>query len=101
MAKTKTIDNKVRAKNLGIKVDLYERASKQVGSEIGTSFSFMQPKWSIWKSWLKIYNNQKKDPSAVSDPMLFTHLQTVLASIYDDKLKVNFSPRTKGDIQRA
>jgi len=98
---SETIDDKVRAKNLGIDVKLYERAAEQAKSEIATSFSFMQPKWSIWTSWLKIFNNQKKDVSAVSDPMLFTHFQTVLASLYEDKLKVNFSPRTKADIERA
>jgi len=98
---SQTIDDKVRAKNLGIDVKLYERAAEQTESEIGTSFTFMQPKWKILTSWLKVFNNQKKDTSAVSDPMLFTHFQTVLASLYEDKLKVNFSPREKGDVERA
>lgn len=48
-------------------------------------------------SRLKLYNNQKKDPNTVGDPLLFTVLQTLLASLYDDKLAVEFLGREEGD----
>ena len=99
MTKTKT--DKIRGSNLGITESEYVRLSEQVTNEISVCYSFMLPKWDIWQKRLKIFNNQKKDNTAVSDPMVFTHFQTILAALYDDKLKVGFVPRTKKDIQRA
>lgn len=70
---------------------------KQVESEYNLSYWFMKPKWDEWKLRLKLYNNQKRDKSAVGDPLLFTIHQTVLASLYDDRLMVAFEPRESGD----
>lgn len=50
---------------------------------------------------LKLYNNQKRDSSKVGDPLLFTVFQTVLASLYDDKLSVGFMGREEGDDEVA
>lgn len=69
----------------------------QIDSEYTLSERFMRPKWSEWAVRLKLYNNQKRDKAAVGDPLLFTIHQTVLASLYDDKLMATFSPRERGD----
>lgn len=45
----------------------------------------------------KLYNNQKRDPSKVGDPLIFTVHQTVLASLYTDTLQVLFKGREEGD----
>lgn len=75
----------------------YSDLIKQVESEYNLSWWFMKPKWDEWALRLKLYNNQKRDKSAVGDPLLFTILQTVLASLYDDHLMAMFEPRESGD----
>jgi len=50
---------------------------------------------------LKLYNNQKRDPDAIGDPLLFTVHQTLLASLYDDSLSVTFEGREEGDNDTA
>lgn len=46
---------------------------------------------------LKLYNNQKKDESIVSDVSLFTVTQTLLATFYEDEMQVNFAGFLEGD----
>lgn len=74
---------------------------KQVDNEFNLSYWFMKPKWDEWGLRLKLYNNQKRDKSAVGDPLLFTIHQTILASLYDDRLSVSFNPRENGDDEVA
>lgn len=74
---------------------------KQVEGEYQLAWWFMKPKWDEWALRLKLYNNQKRDKSAVGDPELFTIHQTVLASLYDDQLMVSFNPREDGDSETA
>ncbi len=52
-------------------------------------------------SRLKLYNNQKKNTDLAGDPLLFTVMQTVLASLYDDQLMVNWEGREQGDADTA
>ena len=73
----------------------------QINSEFNISYWFMKPKWEEWALRLKLYNNQKRDKSAVGDPLMFTIHQTVLASLYDDTLSVSFDPREVGDNDTA
>ena len=61
----------------------------------------MKPKIDEWGLRLKLYSNQKRDKKAVGDPLLFTIHQTVLASLYDDKLEVEFLPEGEGDEDTA
>jgi len=63
----------------------------QINSEFNISYWFMKPKWEEWALRLKLYNNQKRDKSAVGDPLMFTIHQTVLASLYDDTLSVHLT----------
>lgn len=79
----------------------FSKEIKQVESEYQLSWWFMKPKWDEWALRLKLYNNQKRDKSAVGDPLLFTIHQTVLASLYDDQLMVSFNPREEGDADTA
>ncbi len=74
---------------------------KQVNSEYQLSYDAQKPKWDKWTIRLKIYNNQKKDKEAIGDPLLFKIHQTVLASLYDDKLSVDFLAREDGDQETA
>ena len=73
----------------------------QIVSEYTLAYWFMKPKWDEWALRLKLNNNQKRDKSAVGDPLLFTIHQTVLASLYDDKLMVSHEGREAGDDEIA
>lgn len=78
----------------------YESIARQVQSEYDVSWNFMKPKLDEWLLRLKLYNNQRRDKEAVGDPHIFTIHQTVLASLYDDKLSVNFGAREEGDDEK-
>lgn len=79
---------------------LHNRVIRQVQEEYDLSWSFMKPKIDEWLVRLKLYNNQKRDKTAVGDPHIFTIHQTIIASLYDDKLGVNFLAREEGDEDR-
>lgn len=74
---------------------------KQCASEWEQGWWFMKPKWDEWQLRLKLYNNQKRDKESVGDTTLFSVFQTVLASLYEDRLAATFSPREIGDDEIA
>jgi len=73
----------------------------QIETEYKLAWYFTKPKLDEWALRLKLYNNQKRDKDAVGDPTLFTVHQTVLASLYSDKLAVTFIGREDGDDDMA
>lgn len=97
MPKTKKTDEKaidaVDAKDVKASKADYKDLIKQVDSEYREAIDFIRPRWDKWKERLALYNNQKRDKTAVGDPLLFTIHQTVLASLYDDHLSVSFGGR--------
>jgi len=79
----------------------YKSLIEQIDSEYHIAYDFITPKWSEWITRLKIYNNQKRKKEAIGDPLMFTIHQTILASLYDDRLSVKFSGRNGGDEEVA
>jgi hypothetical protein len=79
----------------------YSSLIKQVEAEYQLAWWFLKPKLDEWAVRLKLYNNQKRDKKAVGDPLLFTVHQTVLASLYNDRLAVEFLGRDSGDEETA
>lgn len=79
----------------------YNDLIQQVQKEYKVAFDFMKPKIDKWRMRLKLYNNQKRDEDAVGDTTLFTTFQTVLASLYEDRLAVDFGGREDGDEETA
>jgi hypothetical protein len=51
---------------------------------------FMRPKREKWPKRLRLYNNQARDESKMSAPLLFTEFQTVFAALYTDRLSSLF-----------
>jgi hypothetical protein len=74
---------------------------KQATSEWEQGWWFMKPRWDEWALRLKLYNNQKRDKESVGDTTLFSVFQTILASLYEDRLAATFSPREIGDDEIA
>lgn len=73
----------------------------QVNAEYTLGWWYIKPKMDEWAVRLKLYNNQRRDKLAVGDPLLFTILQTILASLYNDQLTVEFLARESGDEETA
>lgn len=65
---------------------LQKRIVEQVNEEHEVAFKFNEAKRTVWLARLLLYNNQKRQTDAVGDPLMFTVFNTVLASLYDDKL---------------
>jgi len=74
---------------------------KQATSEWEQGWWFMKPRWDEWALRLKLYNNQKRDKESVGDTTLFSVFQTIIASLYEDRLAAKFSPREIGDDEIA
>jgi len=83
------------------KEENFDELVKQVESEFTSAINYIRPKWNKWVTRLKLYNNQKRDDSAVGSPLLFTTFQTVFASLYDDELTVEFEGKEAGDEEVA
>lgn len=69
----------------------------QIDTEFKVGEDFIKPKWDEWTIRLKLMNNQRRDKQAIGDPLLFSIFQTLLASLYDDKMGVTFGARERGD----
>lgn len=80
---------------------LNKTIAKQVEEEYMLCWYFMKPKVKEWLLRLKIYNNQKREKDKVGDPLMFTTMQTWMASVYDDSLDGVAHPREEGDINNA
>ena len=79
----------------------HEGLAKQIQAEYKLGWSHQQPKIVEWNLRLKLYNNQKRDKKAVGDTTLFTIFQTVLASLYVDRLTSDFGGKEEGDEETA
>lgn len=91
-----SVDNKSKLENRD-----FTNLIKQVQTEHEQARRFIKPKMDEWALRLKLYNNQKRDKEAVGDNTLFTIFQTVLASLYSDRLDVSFRHREIGDEETA
>lgn len=79
----------------------HEKVVKQIQAEFEIAFKHTETKRNENLKRLKLYNNQKRDKSKVGDPLLFTVFNTVLASIYSDRLMSKAEPTEDGDIETA
>jgi hypothetical protein len=73
----------------------------QVQHEYKLAFKHQQSELEKDLLRLKLYNNQKRDKELVGDTTMFSIFQTVLASLYDDRLMVDFRGKEAGDDETA
>lgn len=69
----------------------------QVEQEYKEAKAVLDVKIATWQKRLKVYSNQRKDADAIGDTLLFTTMQTVLASIYEDDLLAVWEGQNSGD----
>lgn len=79
----------------------YKTLTAQIDAEFKIAEQFLKPKFSEWETRLKLYNNQRRDKEAIGDPLLFTVHQTILASLYSDRLMTEFLANEEGDEETA
>lgn len=81
--------------------NMWEGLEEQVTAEYDRAWKHQKPKKDQWNLRLKLYNNQKRAPKDVGDTTMFTILQTVLASLYDDRLISTWTGKEEGDDEVA
>jgi len=84
-----------------IKVSDEEALIRQIENEYQMAKKFSEPIFKKDLLNMKLYNNQKRDPKAVGDPLLFTIMSTLHAATFDDRLSVKWLPVESGDVKTA
>ena len=77
--------------------DTFLDLQRQVEAEYMLAWKHQKPKKDEAEVRLKLYNNQKRNKKAVGDTTMFTIHQTILASLYVDRLDVDFTGKEEGD----
>jgi len=75
--------------------------SDQIKDEYKVAEKFVRSKRETWRKYLKLYINQRKNPKKVGDTLMFSTHQTILASLYKDRLDAEWMWREEEDIDRA
>ena len=78
-----------------------KKITDQVSAEYTLAYGYIKPKRTEWETRLKMYNNQRRNKTAVGDPLIFTTHMTIIAALYDDRLQSTFLPRTQDDEEVA
>ena len=81
--------------------DTFAGLATQCSTEYQLAWKHQKPKKDEAEVRLKLYNNQRRDKSAVGDTTLFSIQQTVVAALYMDRLNVDFGGREEGDEESA
>jgi len=84
-----------------IQVSDEEALIKQIENEYQMAKKFSEPIFKKDLLNMKLYNNQKRDPKAIGDPLLFTIMSTLHAATFDDRLSTKWLPRESGDVKTA
>ena len=84
-----------------IKVSDEEKLLRQIENEYRIAKAFSEPIFKKDLLNMKLYNNQKRDPKAIGDPLLFTTMSTLHAATYDDRLTIKWLPVESGDVKQA
>lgn len=79
----------------------YSTLEEQIKAEFSVSWDHQQAKKTEALLRLKLYNNQMRDKDAVGDTTMFTIHQTLLASLYNDRLEAEWIGREEGDDEVA
>jgi hypothetical protein len=79
----------------------YRDLVKQFRVEYDQAFKAQVSRIQLILKRLKLYNNQRKDPSTVGDTTLFTVFNSTLSALYEDQMSVEFTGRYEGSEETA
>lgn len=78
---------------------------KKLLKQVNAEYDFATRELKTWVDInlkrLKLYNNQKRNEEHIGEPLLFTHMNTWIASLYDDVYDKVWVAREEGDIETA
>jgi len=103
MAKDKLpeLREKEKANSTSPEIEPHKSLQMQINFEYTLAWKNQKSKKDKQLKRLRLYNNQKRDRKAVGDTTMFTIHQTVLASLYADRLMVEFGGRVEDDEEVA
>jgi hypothetical protein len=76
-------------------------ASRQIVEEVKAATDYMKSWRESKRTFLKLYINQRKNSKKVGDTLMFSTHQTILASLYKDRLDAEWMWREEEDEDRA
>jgi hypothetical protein len=78
---------------------------KNLSDQVINEYKDTEPHGREWReakrTFLKLYINQRKNPKKVGDTLMFSTHQTILASLYKDRLDADWMWREEEDTDRA
>jgi hypothetical protein len=83
---------------LGLKL---KSVSEQVIDETTVAEKYIRSWREQKRTYLKLYINQRKNPKKVGDTLMFSTHQTILASLYKDRLDAEWQWREEEDVDRS
>lgn len=81
--------------------DKYKAVAEQLCAEHKAGEDHVRPWRQAKRDYLKLYINQRKNPKKVGDTLMFSTHQTVLASLYKDRLDAEWMMREEEDEERV
>lgn len=93
-----TEEEKEFEKKTGLKL---QSLVEQLEEEYKASERFMRPWREKKRTYLKLYINQRRDPKKIGDTLTFSTHQTILASLYKDRLDAEWMYREEEDEDRS
>jgi hypothetical protein len=82
-----------------------DEEEKKLLTQVKAEYEFATRELKTWIDLnlkrLKLYNNQKRNEEHIGEPLLFTHMNTWIASLFDDTYDRVWVAREEGDIEVA
>lgn len=94
----KTQEEKDFEKRTGLSL---EKIQEQLKDEFKVAERFIRPWRERKRTYLKILINQRRDPKKIGDTLTFSTHQTVLASLYKDRLDAEWMYREEDDEDKS
>lgn len=91
-------ENGVITEYLGLQL---KEVSEQTQDETKVAEKYIRSWREQKRKYLKLYINQRKNPKKVGDTLMFSTHQTILASLYKDRLDAEWMWHEEEDIDRA
>jgi hypothetical protein len=98
---TQPLDKSIQKDLTKLEDTRFTNIEDQVQEEYKLAYDHQSPRKTELLARLRLYNNQKRDKKAVGDTTMFTVLQTILASLYIDRLTSEWTGKEEGDDDAA
>ncbi len=88
-----------------VKLELSKEDEKKLLKQISGEYSFATKGLKLWIDKnlrrLKLYNNQTRGDQFVGEPLIYSHMDTWMSALFNDRMDQVFAPNETGDIPTA